>query len=147
MGIANLSVILIVGLAFFDAAGQFCFKRSHNSGGDVGSGSMFFILGFVAYLFYACCIYALLKHNKMAITGVLHTLSHFIVLGSVFLLGKFYFGEKYSYTEIVGLSLGLVSVFILLGGVDWLRGGGLASFTHGSGLGHSHGSGLGHSHG
>ena len=77
--------------------------RDHTILGDVGSGSMFFILGFVAYLFYACCIYALLKHNKMATTGVLHTLSHFIVLGSVFLLGKFYFGEKYSYTEIVGI--------------------------------------------
>ena len=146
MGIANLSVLLIVALAAFDVLGQFCFKKSHNSGEDIGSGSMFFVLGFVAYLFYACSIYALLKSKKMATTGVLHTLSHFIVLGTVFLIGKFYFGEKYSYTEIVGLSLGLVSVFILLGGVDWLRGRGFSSFAHGSGLGHSHGSGLGHSH-
>ena len=52
--------------------------------------------------------------KKLATSGVLHTLSHFIVLGVLFILGKFYFGEKYSSKEVMGLLFGVLSIYILV---------------------------------
>ena len=66
--------------------------------------------------------------KKLATSGILHTLSHFVVLGLLFALGKFYFREKYSWREMCGLTLGLISIYILLSG----------SHSHGDGDGHSH---------
>ena len=90
------SILLIIGLAIFDIFGQFCFKQTQKD----SDSKKYFILGFTSYFLYAFCIYNLIKTNKLATSGVLHTLSHFIVLGVLFALGKFYFNEKYNSNKI-----------------------------------------------
>ena len=121
------SVLLIIGLALFDTFGQFSFKK-YKTIKKSNHNNLFLLAGFVSYLFYSFCIFNLVQIKKLATSGILHTLSHFIVLGLLFALGKFYFGEKYNMREVVGLGLGLLSIYILLGD------------------GHSHGDGTSHSH-
>tara|TARA_B100000214_G_C23799754_1_gene549790 strand:+ start:84 stop:482 length:399 start_codon:yes stop_codon:yes gene_type:complete len=121
------SVLLIAGLALFDTFGQFAFKKYKTI--SKGNYKNFFLLaGFISYLLYSFCIFNLVQIKKLATSGILHTLSHFIVLGLLFALGKFYFREKYSWREMCGLGLGLASIYILLSG----------SHGHGHGHGHSH---------
>ena len=121
------TIALIVGLALSDVFGQFMFKKFQtNKKGKYPK--LFLVSGFLSYLIYAFCIYNLVTTNKLATTGVLHTLSHFIVLGLLFGIGKLYFGEKYSTREVIGLTLGLISIFILLS----------EPHSHGHGNGHSH---------
>ena len=105
------TIFLIVGLAIFDIFGQFCFKKNQKVSNNK---EMYLFLGFFSYFLYGFCIYNLVKTNKLATSGVLHTLSHFIVLGVLFALGKFYFNEKYNSNEILGLFLGIISIYILL---------------------------------
>ena len=121
------SVLLISGLALFDTFGQFAFKKykTINKGNYK---NLFLLAGFISYLLYSFCIFNLVQMKKLATSGILHTLSHFIVLGLLFALGKFYFREKYSWREMSGLGLGLASIYILLSG----------SHSHGHGHGHSH---------
>lgn len=107
------SLILIIGLALFDIFGQFCFKQKQKIKNEDNK-SLFVTLGFISYLLYAYCVYQLVTTKKLSTTGVLHTLSHFIVLGVLFALGKFYFNEKYNSNEILGLFLGIISIYILL---------------------------------
>ena len=126
-----ITIALIVGLALSDVFGQFMFKKFQTNKKN-NYQTLFLLCGFISYLIYAFCIYNLVTTNKLATTGVLHTLSHFIVLGLLFGIGKLYFGEKYSTREVIGLTLGLVSIFILLS----------EPHGHGHGHGHSHG----HSH-
>ena len=126
-----ITIALIVGLALSDVFGQFMFKKFQTNKKN-NYQTLFLLSGFISYLIYAFCIYNLVTTNKLATTGVLHTLSHFIVLGLLFGIGKLYFGEKYSTREVIGLTLGLLSIFILLS----------EPHGHGHGHGHSHG----HSH-
>ena len=125
------SVLLIIGLALFDMFGQFSFKN-YKTIKKGNNKKLFLLTGLISYLLYSFCIYNLVTTNKLATTGILHTLSHFIVLGLLFGIGKLYFGEKYSTREVIGLTLGLISIFILLS----------EPHSHGHGNGHSHG----HSH-
>ena len=123
------SVLLITGLALFDTFGQFAFKN-YKTINNKTQKSFFLIAGFISYVLYSFCIFNLVQSKKLATSGILHTLSHFVVLGLLFALGKFYFKEKYSWREILGLSLGLLSIYILLSGSH--------SHDHGHGHGHSH---------
>lgn len=121
------SVVLIIGLALFDTFGQFAFKK-YKTIKETNHKNLFLLAGFVSYLLYSFCIFNLVQMKKLATSGILHTLSHFVVLGLLFALGKFYFREKYSWREMCGLTLGLISIYILLSG----------SHSHGDGHGHSH---------
>ena len=104
--------LLIVGLALSDVSGQVMFKKIQTTSNS-NHRILFLVSGFLSYLVYALCIYNLLKTNKLATTGILHVLSHFVILGLLFIVGKFYFKENYSVKEVVGITLGVISIFIL----------------------------------
>ena len=118
------SVLLIIGLTVFDSVGQFAFKKHKTDKSDYKT--IFLLAGFISFFLYSICIFDLVQRKKLATAGILHTLSHFIILGVLFALGKFHFGEKYNMREVAGLALGLLSIYILL------------SEPHSHGHGHSH---------
>ena len=67
----------------------------------------------IGYVSMGLLAHKLTEMNKFTIAYTLHLLSHFIVLGVIFFISKLVFNEKYSNMEIVGILIGLVSIYIL----------------------------------
>ena len=75
--------------------------------------NLFLFIMIIGYVSMGLLGHKLTEMNKFTIAYTLHLLSHFIVLGVIFFISKLVFNEKYSNMELVGILIGLVSIYIL----------------------------------
>jgi len=73
----------------------------------------FVLLIVLSYLALAALNIQIMKQNKFTVAYMLHTLSHVVVIGMVAFIGKLYFKEKYTNKELLGLILGVASIYLL----------------------------------
>jgi len=71
------------------------------------------LLVVLSYLVLAALNIQIMKQNKFTVAYMLHTLSHVVVIGMVAFIGKLYFKEKYTNKELIGLILGVASIYLL----------------------------------
>lgn len=104
----QLVVLIIIGLSFIGAAGDYLLKLA-------GQGTKFvdvkwFIIGTLVYASTAIGWFFVLKYIKLGTLGTVYAVSTvlFLVLG-----GVLFFHEKYTVPEYIGIGLGIASILLL----------------------------------
>jgi len=101
--------LAIVAMAGVGALGDYFLKLA-------GNGKSFidwklFALGAIIYGSTALGWFFILKHTKLATLGAVYAVAITILLA---LIGFFFFKETLSYTEITGITLGIISLLLLV---------------------------------
>jgi len=101
--------LMIVGLSFVETVGDTLIKYA---GADTKKYVLVFwlILGVTVYMCAAVGWFFVMKHIKLGSLGIIYS-----VASVTFLLswGILFFNESYSKTEILGIILGFISLFLL----------------------------------
>tara|TARA_B100002051_G_C16678063_1_gene608182 strand:+ start:363 stop:671 length:309 start_codon:yes stop_codon:yes gene_type:complete len=74
--------------------------------------AIYLIIGLIGYILIGYTFMRLLKFHNLGTANIVWHVMHFMILC---LVGIFYYNEKYTLKEIIGIILGLMS-FYLLGG-------------------------------
>ena len=74
--------------------------------------TLYLLIGLIGYILIGFTFMQLLKFNNLGTANIVWHVMHFMILCVV---GIFYYNEKYTLKEIIGIILGLMS-FYLLGG-------------------------------
>ena len=100
LGIILLSAIGVLGDFFIKLSGQ----------GPKFMDAKTFLIGFVIYALTAFGWFYVMKHIKLSSLGVIYALSTALLLVAV---GVFYFREKLSLLEIIGILTAIISLVLL----------------------------------
>lgn len=100
--------IIAIMLALITAGGDFLVKKGALHGGL--SGNWWLIAGALVYALTAFGWYYILKHIKLSSSVVIYSLSLLII---VVLISVFYFKERISPAEYLGIALAMASIVIL----------------------------------
>lgn len=101
------SLIVVIGIAFFTTAGDYCLKRASQQASLANS-----------WLAGGCLIYGAtalgwawtMRHLKLATIGAVYSISMVMMMA---LLGSCAFQETLNRTEIVGILCALISIALL----------------------------------
>lgn len=75
---------------------------------------MYLIVSLLGYLLYGFLNYAMSKYKNLATSNIIQYGSHIIIAIVFMISGKIYFDETYSFTEYIGILLGLISMILLI---------------------------------
>jgi multidrug transporter EmrE-like cation transporter len=100
-------LIVVIGIAFFTTAGDYCLKRASQQASLANS-----------WMAGGCLIYGAtalgwawtMRYLKLATIGAVYSISMVMMMA---LLGLFVFRETLSKSEIVGIALALISLALL----------------------------------
>lgn len=103
-----IALLVTVGFSLVGVLADFFLKKA-------GEGSSYldmkwFLPGFLLYATTAFGWFYVMKHLKLSTLGIVYSMCMILFLTA---LGVFYFNEKLSVYEIVGIALALVSIFLL----------------------------------
>lgn len=72
--------------------------------------NFFYVVGIIGYGITGILFTQMLKTEKLASANIIWHIIHFSIL---FLVSKFYFNDSYSYQEVIGFLLAILSFFLL----------------------------------
>jgi drug/metabolite transporter (DMT)-like permease len=103
-----IPILIVIFLSAFGVLGDYFMKIS-------GSGIKYinyplFLLGMSIYILGGIGWFFVMKHIKLSTLGMFFALTNIILLVSV---GVFFFKERLNIYEVIGIILGVISIFIL----------------------------------
>lgn len=101
--------LLIVGLSFVETVGDSLIKYSGNDKNKYVL-IVWLVLGVLVYMTAAFGWFFVMKHVKLGSLGLIYAVS---TVSFLLIMGVLVFNETYSKSEILGVILGFVSLFLL----------------------------------
>jgi drug/metabolite transporter (DMT)-like permease len=106
----TMAVVVAVVMSAVGIAGDYFLKRA--SGQDSPLASGWFLAGLVLYASTAFAWVFVMRHLKLATIGVIYSVAMVLLLAG---MGVLFFGESLSRSEIAGIALAILSLFLLAG--------------------------------
>lgn len=109
MNKAWLAILVTVGFSALGAAGDYFLKLASSQ--EYPLRTRAFGVGFVVYASTAFGWLFVMRYLKLATISVVYSISMIVILT---LLGTFYFGEKLTTSEVIGVLLAIAALVLLV---------------------------------